>query len=156
MNFKDSTIRWNRKFETRGLFRRKICFRTLPSYQNPLNCNMGRTFCFWPVFRFFSFPPYWTPIGPQYLSDRTDIQCGSDNKKQVTICKSTSRLRKIICSQVFSKENCCNLQLPPALDAQRICVTMGWWTSRLNRQFAGAVQNRMFCGCRGGGEDTKP
>ena len=36
----DLTIWWDRKLETRGLFRRKICFRPLPSYQNPFNCHM--------------------------------------------------------------------------------------------------------------------
>ena len=52
MNFKDSTIRWDRKLETRGLFRHRICFRSFLSRQNPLNRNMRQHMCFLQNIRF--------------------------------------------------------------------------------------------------------
>ena len=56
MNLKDSTIRWDRMLEARGLFRCRICFRSILSRQNALNRHMeqkeivGRKSCF-SVFR---------------------------------------------------------------------------------------------------------
>ena len=64
MKFYYSTIRWDRKLETRGLFRCKICFRSSSSRQNGLNCHMEQNIFVWPKIQFFSFFPYWSPIGP--------------------------------------------------------------------------------------------
>ena len=49
---KDSTIRWDRKLETRGLFRRRICFRSFLSHQNPLSRHMVPDILFWPKIKF--------------------------------------------------------------------------------------------------------
>ena len=46
MNVKHSTLRWDRKLETRGLFRRRICFRSFLSYQNPWIAIWGNIFVF--------------------------------------------------------------------------------------------------------------
>ena len=57
------TIRWDRNLETRGLFRCKICFRSILSRQNGLNCHMEQKKKNWLEILFFGFFPYWTPIG---------------------------------------------------------------------------------------------
>ena len=62
MNLKDSTIRWDRMLEARGLFRCRICFRSILSRQNGLNRHMEQNICFWPKIQFFSFSAYWSPI----------------------------------------------------------------------------------------------
>ena len=61
---KDLTIRWDRKLETRGPFRCKICFRSILSRQNGLNCHMEQNILFLPKIWFFGFFPYWSAIGP--------------------------------------------------------------------------------------------
>ena len=45
--FQKPTIRWDRKFETRGLFRRRICFRSVLSRQNALNLHMEQNMFFY-------------------------------------------------------------------------------------------------------------
>ena len=53
MNFKDSIIRWDRKLETWFLFRRRICFRSFLSCQNPQNRHMGQHIFFWQKIQIF-------------------------------------------------------------------------------------------------------
>ena len=51
--FKKPTIRWDRKLETRALFRRRISLRSILSRQNPLNRDMEQNMLFWPENKFF-------------------------------------------------------------------------------------------------------
>ena len=87
MKFYYSIIRWDRKLETRGLFRCKICFRSILSRQNGLNCNMEQQFFFWQKIRFFSLFPYWSPIDPNTWASIVTPKCQkrrlgkSDNPK---------------------------------------------------------------------------
>ena len=62
---KKPTIRWDRKLETRGLFRRRICFRSILSRQNGLNRHMEQNSFFLEnqVFQFFGLLiPYRGPL----------------------------------------------------------------------------------------------
>ena len=52
---KKPTIRWDRKLETRSLFRRRISFRSIRSRPNPLNRHMSKIYMCWQKFSFFSF-----------------------------------------------------------------------------------------------------
>ena len=55
--FKKPTIRWGRKLETRGLFRRRISFRSVLACQNGLNRYMGQHIVFLQKIQFFVFWP---------------------------------------------------------------------------------------------------
>ena len=56
------------KLETRGLFRRRICFRSFLLCQNPLNRHVGQNMIC--VCRKSSFPVF-PPIGPPYKMKQT-------------------------------------------------------------------------------------
>ena len=53
--FKKPTIRWDRKLETRGLFRRRIWIRSILSCQNGLNRHMEQNIICLPKNQFFQF-----------------------------------------------------------------------------------------------------
>jgi len=61
MTFYYSTIRWDRKLETRCLFRRRIWIRSILSRQNGMNYHMEQNLFYWQFFLIFCFFPYWTP-----------------------------------------------------------------------------------------------
>ena len=61
-----TTIRFDRKLETRGPDRCAIFFRSILSRQNPLNRHMEQNIFFCPKIQFFSFSAYRAPIEPLY------------------------------------------------------------------------------------------
>ena len=59
-----TTIRFDRKLESRGPVRCAIFFRSILSRQNPLNRHMEQNILFWPKIQFFEFSAYRAPIEP--------------------------------------------------------------------------------------------
>ena len=88
---KKPTIRWDRKLETRSLFRRRISFRSIRSRQNPLNRHMSKIYIC--VGRNFSFSVS-SLIGPLRFFSRC--------RGNIFLCRNTRVHGKIITTSSFA------------------------------------------------------
>ena len=79
--------------KTRGLFRRRICFRSVLSCQNPLNRYIGQNISFLQKIKFFSF----FPIGPHI------------GKGQIAIATPTLQLAQHAFGGTFAVVSACAL-----------------------------------------------